>query len=213
MKKNVGYLSIKVLLFLIFISSFAIAKDDTNKNLILNYDFNSYEYDKVMDSSGNKMTGFLKDGAVIKDDKDMGKVLSLNGEGAYLELPNSLLKKMNSYTISMFVNIHEFQNWARIFDIGSSTGKYIFISPTGGGGKLIWDTNDTSRIVSVGTPSMVSLNNWFNIACTYENGVSIIYFNGNEVARTEGQEVNLKSLGDWCYNKLLDTDVSFSIKY
>lgn len=200
MKKNVGYLSIKVLLFLIFISSFAIAKDDTNKNLILNYDFNSYEYDKVMDSSGNKMTGFLKDGAVIKDDKDMGKVLSLNGEGAYLELPNSLLKKINSYTISMFVNIHEFQNWARIFDIGSSTGKYIFLSPTGGGGKLIWDTNDTSKIVSVGTPSMVSLNNWFNIACTYENGVSIIYFNGNEVARTEGQEVNLKSLGDTVKN-------------
>lgn len=191
-----GFFSNKVLLVFMFLTSMIFAKD----NLILHYDFNSLDKDRVIDSSGNDRFGKLQEGAIIVDDKEMGKVLRLNGLGAYLELPENILKKLDEYSFSTFVNLHEYSNWVRIFDLGSATNKYTFLSPTGGGGKLIWDTNDTTKIVSVSTPSMIPLNTWVNITCTYKNGLSIIYFNGNEVARVEGEEPNIKTLGNTLKN-------------
>ncbi len=191
--ENKIYLVLKVLVIAFILSFYTFGKD---KNLMLQYNFKDINKDKVSDISLNNNDGSLKDGALVLEENEIGKVLRLNGEGAYLELPKNLLKKVENYTVFTTVNIKELSNWIRIFDFGSSPSKYTFFSPTGGGGKLVWDTNDTTKIVSIGAPMTVPLNRWINLTCTYENGVSKIYFNGNEVAKLEGEEPTLKLLGN-----------------
>lgn len=191
--ENKIYLVLKVLIIAFILSFYTFGKD---KYLMLQYNFKDINKDKVSDVSLNNNNGSLKDGALIVEENKVGKILRLNGDGAYLELPKDLLKKVENYTVFITVNIKELSNWIRIFDIGSSPSKYTFFSPTGGGGKFVWDTNDTTKIVSVGTPMTIPLNRWINLTCTYENGVSKIYFNGNEVAKLEGEEPNLKLLGN-----------------
>ena len=127
--ENKIYLVLKVLIIAFILSFYTFGKD---KYLMLQYNFKDTNKDKVSDVSLNNNNGSLKDGALIVEENKVGKILRLNGDGAYLELPKDLLKKVENYTVFITVNIKELSNWIRIFDIGSSPSKYTFFSPTGG---------------------------------------------------------------------------------
>ncbi len=165
------------------------------RDLILAYDFSKVEDGTVSDTSKNGLDAVLQEGAQVTPDQDMGMVLSLNGEGAYLELPEDILNGVTSYTVSTFIKVKELTSWSRVFDFGSATEKFIFFTLNGSGSRLMWDTNDAAQVVSVNTGGIVvPLNNWINIACTYDDGTSIIYLNGYPIAQKDGERPNLENL-------------------
>ena len=91
--ENKIYLVLKVLVIAFILSFYTFGKD---KNLMLQYNFKDINKDKVSDISLNNNDGSLKDGALVLEENEIGKVLRLNGEGAYLELPKNLLKKVEN---------------------------------------------------------------------------------------------------------------------
>lgn len=172
-----------------------------SSGLIAQYDFVRVDDNIVTDSSKNGFDGVLQEGAEIKMDQTMGKVLSLNGEGAFFELPQNILDGIENYTISMFVNVKELSTWSRLFDFGSGTQKFIFLTLSASGGKIVWDTNDTTKVVSVNTGGIiVPINNWINVTCTYENGTSTLYLNGHPIAQKTGAHPDLSRLWNTSQN-------------
>ncbi len=104
-------------------------------NLIHRYSFTSDASDSVGTEHGT-----LLGGASIS-----GGAVTLNGSGAYVDLPNGLISSLTSMTVETWLTDNSSGTWSRIFDFGNSSGgedvpgsgtQYIFVSPQAGGGQL-----------------------------------------------------------------------------
>jgi hypothetical protein len=85
------------------------------------------------DSSGKGNNGTLVNDPVFVDSKaGFGKALLFDGVNDYVDLPiGTLVSTLNSATFAMWVNFNNSNanSWQRIFDFGSSTSNYLFLSP------------------------------------------------------------------------------------
>ncbi len=104
-------------------------------NLVNRYSFTSDAGDSVGGAHG-----VLLGGAVIS-----GGAVVLNGNGAYVDLPNGLVSALSSITIETWLTDNSSGTWSRICDFGNSTGgegvpgsgtQYFYITPQAGGGQL-----------------------------------------------------------------------------
>jgi hypothetical protein len=73
----------------------------------------------------------LENGATIS-----GNALQLNGSSQYAELPSGLLNNFTSLTIEVWFTwaTDTDQTWARLFDFGSGTNSYLYLTPDVGSG-------------------------------------------------------------------------------
>ena len=81
--------------------------------------------------------------------------VNLNGTNPYMTLPNSITSNLSDFTVATWVCWNGGSNWQRVFDFGSGTTTYMFLSPkngangrlrfaittSGGGGEKIIDSN------------------------------------------------------------------------
>jgi regulation of enolase protein 1 (concanavalin A-like superfamily) len=118
--------------------------DPGNANLVAYYKFDG----NFNDSSGNVNHG-EPNGASIVSDSYRGQVASFDGVNDYVSLPiGSLISSLTNCTFTTWVNFSNAGgSWQRIFDFGSNTTVYMFLTPrmgttgalrfaitTGGGG-------------------------------------------------------------------------------
>lgn len=89
--------------------------------------------DNVQDSSGRNYHGTLN-AAVGYEAGYLGKALGFNGSSTYVDLPiGPLMPTLNSMTIATHVNFKGGSgSWQRIFDIGTGTTNYMFLTPRQG---------------------------------------------------------------------------------
>jgi len=92
-----------------------------------------YAFDgALLDSSGKNGPGTVTGDADYEDaGSGYGKALTLNGINAYVELPiGSVINSLSDMTIAVYVNFAGVSgDWQRIFDFGSGTGSYMFLTP------------------------------------------------------------------------------------
>ncbi len=74
------------------------------------------------------------DGTLVNGATVNGGVLVLNGQQAYLDLPNGLLANLTNITIETWLTDNSSGNWARIYDFGSSSAGENFPIGTGANG-------------------------------------------------------------------------------
>jgi hypothetical protein len=132
------------------------------------------------DSSGHGWTSTLVNGATWAAGYNSNAV-SLNSSASnYVSLPAGILSNLNSFTVATWVKMNTRATWARIFDFGTSTDNYMFLSPAaspsglrfaittsgGGGEQLINYTNNLSTGV------------WHHVAVTLTAGTGILYVDG-----------------------------------
>jgi hypothetical protein len=61
--------------------------------------------------------------------------ISLNGTAsAYVSFPAELVSGLTNCTIAAWVFLNASNAWQRIFDFGSGTGTYMFLTPEAGAG-------------------------------------------------------------------------------
>ncbi|MBN2685536.1 MAG: lamin tail domain-containing protein [Pontiellaceae bacterium] len=92
-----------------------------------------HRYSFVADASdevGNA-DGVLLSGAVVVDG-----AVEFNGNSAYVELPAGLMTEYHSMTVECWGTDYGSSTWARIFDFGSGTSTYLFMTPNSGAGDL-----------------------------------------------------------------------------
>ncbi len=59
--------------------------------------------------------------------------MSLSGSSQYMSLPAGALYALTDFTISAWVKINTLSQWSRVFDFGTGTNSYMFLTPKAGG--------------------------------------------------------------------------------
>ena len=101
--------------------------DPGSGGIVANYTFDG----TVQDSSGRNNHGTITGDAGYEDAPGYGQALIFNGINAYVDLPiGSVISSLTDMTISVYVNFAGASgDWQRIFDFGSSTTNYMFLTP------------------------------------------------------------------------------------
>ena len=149
------------------------------------------------DATGNGWAGTLAGGPIWSEGK-INRAVSLSGSTQYVTLPTGVVSGLNDFTIAAWVKLNSVSNWSRLFDFGTGTNVYMFLSPkngannvarfaistAGGGGEQKIDGN-------AALPTGV----WTHVAVTLSGSTGTLYVNGSAVGSNTGMTLKPSSLG------------------
>jgi alpha-L-arabinofuranosidase B-like protein/concanavalin A-like lectin/glucanase superfamily protein/lamin tail-like protein/alpha-galactosidase-like protein len=127
----------------------------------------------------------------------IGNALKLSGNGEYVDLPNGIVSGLHDFTISAWVNPSANLPWSRVFDFGTGTNNYMFLTLSAGGGPLLFaDATPSGAGDVIGGPSTLPLNTWSHVAVTLSGNTGTLYVDGQAVATNTNMTVTPADLGD-----------------
>ena len=105
-----------------------------------------------------------------------------NGSNSGINLPSSLntsvIDATGAFSISMWINANDVNTIQYLFCSNNSNNVDLGINSNGQGvGKIVWVIYNTSYSYLVSTAT-ITINTWYNIAVTYNNGSSELFING-----------------------------------
>ncbi|SHN43918.1 cellulose binding domain-containing protein [Chitinophaga sp. CF418] len=133
--------------------------------------------------------------------------LKLDGTAnAYASLPAGTLSTLNDFTITTWVKMDAITTWMRIFDFGSGTNNYLFLTPQAGvtSGKSIvrYAIRNGGGEQQVNYNYTFPLNTWTHFAITQSGNTCRLYINGTLVATNTGVTIKPAALGGTTQNYL-----------
>ncbi|WP_133055278.1 cellulose binding domain-containing protein [Niastella koreensis] len=137
-----------------------------------------------------------------------GQALQLKGTAAsYAMLRDTgAVKELTDFTIATWVNVKTLSSWMRIFDFGSGTSQYMFLTPqagtTGGLPILRYGIKNGADEQLVSYPFAFPLNSWTHLAVSQTGSVVKLYVNGQVVATNNAVTVHPANLGATTQNYL-----------
>jgi rhamnogalacturonan endolyase len=155
----------------------------------------------LTDSSGNANNGTLT-GSYSFGTGVIGNALDLTG--GYASLPTGILGATSNFTIAAWIKPTSLSNWMRIFDFGTGTTDYMFLTPDAG-------TTNALRfsITTSGGAGEQQLNGptitagvWTHVAVTLIGNTGTLYVNGVAVATNTAMTLHPSSLGSTSKNYL-----------
>jgi len=111
------------------------------------------------------------------------RVLELDGNGSYVELPPELLKGVEEVTVEGWVKWYRFGGWSRFIDFGKANHGF-HISQAVDSSTLnlscVYDSRLNAGLLSV--PNLLRTNQWCHLAAAIGRNGMKLYFNGYLVA-------------------------------
>ncbi|HKX28275.1 MAG TPA: LamG-like jellyroll fold domain-containing protein, partial [Blastocatellia bacterium] len=156
------------------------------------------------DSWGGR-NGMLGAGAALVTGA-INNAVRLDGtSGGYVTLPSGLVSSLNDFTIAAWVKLEASQNWARLFDFGTGTNVYMFLTPrNGANGRLRYaiTTGGGGGEQQINSNLALAVGVWTHLAVTLSDNVGILYVNGLEAGRNDNLTLKPSSLGQTSQNWL-----------
>ncbi|GIF18422.1 DUF1680 family protein [Actinoplanes tereljensis] len=148
--------------------------------LVAHYPFDG----SVADASGNGRTATLVGGAAYVSGRS-GQALDLNGSTAYASMPGGLLAGATNFSVALWARIDTVTTWSRLFDLGTGTGAYLFLTPRSSAGtaRFAITTAGSGGEQRIDAPAALPAGVWTHVAVTRSGGLGVLYVNGAEVAR------------------------------
>jgi len=134
---------------------------------------------------------------------EIGNAVKLSGDGEYVHLPSGIVSGLHDFTVSAWVNPSASTAWSRLFDFGTGTGDYMFLTLSAGGGPLRFaiTTSGNGNEQQLNAPGNLPLNTWSNVAVTLSGTTGTLYINGQAVATNTSMTLSPAALGtttnDW----------------
>lgn len=140
-----------------------------------------YPFSTGAEDASNRFDGTLVGGASIVADPDRAQVVNLSGSGQYVNLPAGV---GGLRTFAGWVKWDGGGAWQRIFDFGVDTGRWLFLTPKDGTGRMQCAlTHDSSSYVRViQAPAPLPMNQWVHVAVVFDGRQGVLYTNGQVVA-------------------------------
>jgi hypothetical protein len=121
--------------------------------------------------------GALENGAAITNEPGRGNVLNLDGHAQYVLLPDPVA---NCSTIAAWVKWNGGPVWQRIFDFGTDTTNYFFLTPMADSGNMRFAittaSNGGEQQINAATP--LPIGSWCHVAVTLDGTQGLLYLNG-----------------------------------
>jgi hypothetical protein len=121
----------------------------------------------------------------------------------YVTLPASVVSTLSNITVAAWVNLATVADWNRIFDFGTGTGTYMFLTPqNGSNGKVRFaiTTSGAGGEQQINSSSTLSLNTWHHVTVTINGSVGILYVDGIAVGTNSAMTLKPSSLGNTTLN-------------
>ncbi|XID96125.1 DUF5695 domain-containing protein [Paenibacillaceae bacterium WGS1546] len=169
---------------------------------IVHYQMNETSGATATDSSGGNRHAALSGGTSWVAGQS-GNALGLNGTNAYASLPSGLLSNVSDFTVATWVKVNVNADWARIFDFGTGTNSYMFLTADAGGTPglrfaITNSGNGNEQRIGIDTPLATGV--WKHVAVTKSGNLGILYVDGAEVARNTGLTLSPSNLGNTTQN-------------
>jgi len=140
-----------------------------------------------------------------------GNALHLDGTAnGYATPPTGVVSALSDFTISTWVKMDALTTWMRVFDFGTSTTNYMFLTPQAALPTINGIRYSTVRyaIKNGGTELNVSfnyvfpLNTWVHLAVTQSGNTASLYINGALVSTNTSLTIKPSNLGSTTLNYL-----------
>ncbi|MFC0518085.1 cellulose binding domain-containing protein [Mucilaginibacter angelicae] len=137
-----------------------------------------------------------------------GKSLLLDGSAnAYATLPAGIFSTLNDFTISAWVRMDAISTWMRIFDFGSSTTQYMFLSVqaavTNGQSTIRYAIkNGSAAEQNINYNYTFPLNTWTYLAVTRAGTTTTLYVNGTAATSSTNITIKPSAMGNTTQNYL-----------
>ncbi len=124
--------------------------------------------------------GMLQNNAASTNDVARGNVLNLDGMTNFVSLPLSVA---NASTFAAWVKWNGGGDWQRIFDFGTGSTNYFFLTPRTTAGKMRFaiTINGGAGEQQINAPFALPTNSWCHVAITLDGAKGLLYFNGQPV--------------------------------
>lgn len=117
-----------------------------------------------------------------------GKALVLDGINDYLVLPTHM-GEATDFTFAAWVYWNGGAQWQRIFDFGTGTNQYLFLTPSSGGNTLRFAIKNGGSEQIVQTTQLATAQ-WVHVAVTLSGNAGTLYVNGSPAATNASITIN-----------------------
>jgi len=156
------------------------------------------------DSTGNGWNGTLVNSPTWTTGQ-IGNAVSLaSASSQYVTLPTGVVNGLTTCTLTSWVYLNSTGNWNRIFDFGTGTTNYMFLSPQNGTtGKIRFAIRTASVAEQIidGTASL-PIAGWHHVAVTLNGATGTLYVDGAQVGQNTAMTLNPSSLGSTTINRI-----------
>ena len=119
------------------------------------------------------------------------------GSYQYVELPSTVLGDAAEVTIAAWVRPSHADNWARVFDFGDNTTKYLYLAARNGSGvpRFAITNGGAGREQGIDGTAPLPAGEWSHLAVTISGTTGTLYVNGSAVGTNTAMTLNPAALG------------------
>jgi len=179
------------------IDSASVLRSDT----IVWYKFNETTGTTASDASGNGNNGTLNGGASFVAGQTTN-ALSLNGSTGYVSAPAGVISSLTDFTISAWIKMTSTSQFTRVWDFGTGTSAYMFLTPYAAGNvpRFSITTSGYSAEQQINGTSALPVGSWVHVVVTLSGNTGTLYINGTAVGTNNNITIKPTNLGNTTQN-------------
>ena len=154
------------------------------------------------DTTGNGWNGTLVNSATHVAGYSNNAV-NLSGSSQYVALPSGVVSNLDAVSITAWVKLTSISTWSRIFDFGTGTTTYMFLTPLNGASNVVRFAITTGggvgeQIIDGTAPLPTGV--WIHVAVTLGGNGGVLYVNGVPVGTNSAMTLSPIFLGNTTQN-------------